>query len=798
MLSDLRFAFRSLAKSPGFTIVAALTLALGIGASTTVFSALRALVIEPFSYPRADRIMHLWSNERQVLSTADYLDIRDQSTSFSELGAYSPRPVNLGGTSAQSLLGIECTAGLLRAFGVPPMSGRWFETSDEQNGAPPVVIISHSLWLNSFGGDPGMIGRTIRLDGGDVTVVGIMPASFEFTCTWLPAVTFQVWRPLPLNAQNASRGNHWLLVVGCLKDGVTQAAADAEIKAIGLRLKAAYPETNTNKPFLLRSFRAELTRPVSSYTWMLFAAACLVLLVACANVASMLLARGARRMGELALRSALGATRGKILRLTLIESLLLALAGTAVGLVLASNGTSMLASLAPISEARRAAMRIDGTVLAFAVGAALVTSLVAGLPSAVSAMRVSVNDVLRSDSRCLTGSRTRHNLLRVLIIAQVAVALVLANGAALFTASYARLLAANGDMATEHVLSASVGLLGQRYENRETRTRFYEQFAAHAATLPGVSAAGFTSKLPLEGGSSMDILVNDESFDPTARRTFAEVSAVTPGYFDAAGIRILRGRTLQPADASPESIGVVVNRTLAEACWPNQNPIGKIIRPNKSTPDYRARVVGVVESTRQRGPLEEPLPEIFRTIDRAWAPEAYLIVRSPQPAAQLAPLLRRELAAMDPDLPLAQVRTFQQVLNEGTMDRRLIAGLVNCFIAVALALVAVGLYGTLSFHILQRTREIGVRLALGAERSSILRLVFRQGFSWVLIGAAGGVACSLALAGAMRSLIWGISPFNPLSLLCGTIAVVVAALLACWLPARRATRVDPIAALRAE
>jgi putative ABC transport system permease protein len=348
------------------------------------------------------------------------------------------------------------------------------------------------------------------------------------------------------------------------------------------------------------------------------------------------------------------------------------------------------------------------------------------------------------------------------------------------------------------VLSAEVNLRGDRYEKKEVRAQFFDRLAERAAALPGVTAAGITTKLPLEGGSNLDILVKDEVFDPLARRTLAEVSAITPGYFAAAGIALLRGRTLAPGDVGEKEIGVVVNRALAEKCWPGDDPLGKIIRPSGAKEWFRARVVGVVESVRQWGPEMDPRPEMYWTPDRAWGERIFVVVRSPHPASQLAPALRRELAALDPDLPLSRIRTLQAVVDEATQGQRVVAGLVDFFMAAALGLVAVGLYGTLSYHVLQRTREIGVRMAVGAARRDIVRLVFRQGAGWVLVGVVLGAGGALALATALRSIVYGVNPLNPTTLLAGAAIVAAAAMLACWLPARRASRVDPMVALRAE
>jgi predicted permease len=458
----------------------------------------------------------------------------------------------------------------------------------------------------------------------------------------------------------------------------------------------------------------------------------------------------------------------------------------------------VLQAIAPVTAARKAAMVLDGGVLAFSLGLTVLTAVLAGLPPALAAMRISVTDLLRTEGRGSAGSRARHHILRGLIIAQVALAFILANGAALFSASYVKLLAANEKLATDYVLSAAINLRGERYSPKEARTQFCQQLAERTAALPGVTAAGTTTKLPLEGGSNMNILVNAEVFDPMAQRTLAEISSVTPGYFAAAGIALLRGRTLEPGDAGEKEIGVVVNRALADKCWPGEDPLGKIIRPDNANAWFKARVVGVVESVRQWGPEMDPRPEIYWTPDRAWGQTIFLIVRSAQPASQLAGALRRELARLDPDLPLAEIRTLQEVVNEATQGQRAVTGLVDFFMAAALGLVAVGLYGTLSYHVLQRTREIRVRVAVGASRGDIVRLVFGQGARWVLAGVVIGVVGALALATLLRAMIYGVNPLNPVSLLVGAGAVAAAAVLACWLPARKASRVDPMVALRAE
>ncbi len=414
MLSDFRLAIRALAKSRGFTAIATITLATGIGGATAMFSALRALVVAPFQYPDPDRLVMVWSGDRWPLSAQDFKDLREKSASFADFGAYSPRTANVGSEKPEAVSSIAGTAGVLRAFGVRPQLGRWLEAADEEKGAAPVAVISHALWQKSFGGDPGMIGRAVRINGADVTVVGVLPASFEFSGPWVRTDTIDVFLPLSL-ADDNSRDNHWLCGIARLHKGVSVAGADAEIKALGAQLSKQYPDSNTNKRFLVGSLHYFMTRDLSSRAWMLFGAVSLVLLVACANVASMLLARNARRQGEFSLRVALGATRSAIARLALAESAVLAAAGAAAGLGFALGGMRLLRAIEPVGEARRAAIAFDGPTLLFALAAALLVSVLAGLPPAWAANRTSPASVVRDGGRTTAGSRARHRLLRGLI-----------------------------------------------------------------------------------------------------------------------------------------------------------------------------------------------------------------------------------------------------------------------------------------------------------------------------------------------------------------------------------------------
>jgi predicted permease len=802
MITDLRLALRQLAKARGFALIATFTLAVGIGSSTAMFSALRALVVHPFDYPEADQLAQVWSGDGWPLSPADYLDLHEQSTSFAQFGVYAPGTVNVGLENAQAVPGVRATAGVLSAFGVAPLRGRLLGPDDCREGAAPVAVIAYRLWQQTFAGDPGLVGRSIRVNGGDATVVGIMPASFEFAAPWMRTENCQIWLPYTFSdKESKQRDSHWLCGVARLRPGATLGTADAEIKAIGKKLTALYPDSNTRKEFLVRSLRYEMTKDVGAKVWLLFGAVALVLLVACANVASMLLARSAQRQGEFGVRVALGATRRRLVRLALTESLVLAALGAALGLAFAYGGVAILKVITPANEARKAAITLDGLALLFAVGASLLTALLAGLPPALAAARTSLSGIIRSDARGAVGSRSRHLMLRSLIIAQIAVAFVLANGAALFSASYFKIIGQNKLLATDYVLTAQLSLRGDAYKENEARVRFWSTLVERLGAVPGVTSVGLTSKLPLEGGSNTSALVNDEVYDPAQRRTNVERSSVTAGYFETMGIALVRGRNLTPADDMSKDghLGVVVNRAFVDKCWPDKDPIGQVFRANQAKdPWYTATVVGVVENVRQWGASAKVQPEMYTTPPGHWGNSVHLNLRSTQPAAFLTPLLRSTVASLDRELPLENIRTLNQVVRDSTAGERAVAGLVDFFMATALGLVAVGLYGTLSYHIVQRTREIGVRLALGALGGDILRLVFGQGLRWVVVGLLIGLGGTFALATVLKKLVYGMEGLTAPPLLIAAAVVAAAAILAILLPAWRAAKMDPLVALRTD
>ncbi len=806
LINDIKYGIRQLLKSPGFTIVAVLTLGLGIGATATLFSVFKAWVFNPFPYPDADRIVHVWSNIAKdgegPLSAPDFLDIREQNKSFSDIAAYTLERVDLGGDKPESIHAVRSTAGLLRVFGVQPILGRFFDKTDEDiSDSTPVAIIGYGLWKRLFACDRDVIGKTLRLNKQETTIVGVMPENFEFYTSRHGGRSYEIWLPRVLRSQN--RGSQWLLCIARLKESVSFEEAEAEIKMIGSQLESEYPDTNQSRPFCLRSHHEEITRKTQSSMWFLFATVGLLLLIACANVASMLLARGTKRQAEFSLRFAIGAKRSDMIKLLFTESFLLALLGSAIGILLAGFGLAFIKRFIPpatVLESQKLGLQIDGMVLMFSIGLAVLTAFLFGLLPAFTAVQNSVAEMIKQGGRSQTGTRIRHRFLRYLVIGQIALVLAIANGAILLSKSYFNIMNINQMLVSEHVLTSNIILHGERYNSAESREQFWNQLIGRVGDLSGVNYAATGTNIPLEGSFSCPIIQNEKSVDPSMYRSLplAEISYISSDYFKSTGIPLVQGQPPQKLDSEGEFTGIAVNRALIKALWPGQDPIGKMFKPPFPNPFFKAKVIGVVEDVRQWGPEIPALPQVYLPFQSGSMNRGTLVLRTTAKANALVPLLRQELAQIDPDLLLVDIRTMKQVVENSTSGRRFYTFATNAFMGLALVITVVGIYGTLSYNLMQRKREIGVRIALGALRSHILGFVVRQAGLLLIAGLAIGLIFTAALSFVLRSLVYDINPLNPLSLLLGLGIISGTACLACLMPAIRATQIDPIETLRYE
>jgi predicted permease len=821
-VQDARFALRRIIAQPVFTLLVVATLAVAIGPNVAIFSVFKAVVLEPLPYPEPDRLVHVWRTDigernRSGLTPPDYWDYREQSTSFEELGVYTPYVFNIGDGEPLLVSGVLCSASLLRALGVEPQIGRIFTDAEELDGSGRVVVLSNQLWQERYGADPGIIGRDITLSGEWHEVVGVMPEDFVFLSVWSRGTSFQLWTPYPLQGypgtltrDNSARGSSWLLSVGRLRPGVEWRAAEQEMRSIASRLAELYPDANARAQVWLQPFELEVLGSATGRLLLLGCTVGFVLLIACANVASMLLARGAGRQNEVAVRLALGSARGRMIRQLLTENLLLSLLASGAGVLLAVWSLNALKGLLPSDLPRVESVTIDGSVLAFAVGLSLFTALVFGLAPARSATRTNVVDALKEGAGARSGARGRNATLRRLAIAQLAIALLMTNGAVFLFTSLQNVLTTPQVFDSEQVLTAHVMLAGGEYETPAARVRFWEQLVERIGALPDVERAAVTAQLPLETGTYEFYLLEGETFDPRGDRRLAWRNFVSPGYFEAMGIPLLAGRLLAETDGGPVSIpdwrpemptqewDVVVNRAMAERSWPGENPIGKRIYSIDTPRRWIAEVVGLVEGIRQTGPERRSAPEIYWLYDANPFAGANLVVHSRIEPLSLVETIRGELATLDPDIPLSNVRTMEMVLDNSMRGRYFITVLTGLFTAIAVLLSMAGTYGIMSYNVAQRTHEIGVRVAIGASRSSLLFLVLRQVFRMLLFGIPIGLALIVNGTFLARGLVYGVSPFDPRYMSIAVAFVVAVALLSALLPALRATRIDPITALRTE
>jgi len=809
LVQDLRFALRQAARRPGFTLLVVLTLAVGIGANVGIFSVLKGLILRSLPYPDPERVVAIWETPPQERSympftSPDYFDMREQNSTLEEMGVYHPEWINLAGEQeAARIRGVECTASVLRALGMQPRLGRLFRDDEENEGNHRVAILSDRLWRRQYGATPDIIGRRVTINGESFAVIGVMPEGFEFPRPWSSSsVEYELWIPIVLSRDDRMREWHWLAAVGRLKDGVTAESAEADLRAIAARLAEAYPNSNAQTQVWIDPLMRRSLGGVRSFLLMLLGVVGLVLLIACANVASMLLAKGTARTTELAIRASMGAAGGRLIWQLLTESLLLSAMGGVAGVLIALSGVGTMKGLIPPTIPRVEGIRIDGGVLLFTLIITAGTGLIFGLAPALFASRTDLVGALKEGRGSQAGGRRHNRILGVLVAAQLAMAFVLANGAALLVVSYLKVGNIPRGFDTEQVLVAGLSVSGPGYEETQQRVAFWDRLLERVQGLPGVEYAGATNKLPLFGGNNGTVLVDGETYDPQMRRPLVEYSFVAPGYFDAMGISLLSGRLLEERDMSATAdagdLITVVNRAFADRYWPGESALGKRIRDNSEPPSWTAAVVGVVENVRQWGLVYPPLPEMYAAYSYELWPYTHLVVRASRDPLALVPALRQAVHEIDSRIPVARIRTMNDVVKDAGERRRFYMLLVSLFAVTALVLVVAGTYGVMSYYVNQRTHEIGVRVALGADNSRVLRLFLSQGLRLVLVGLVIGLVGSLASAKLTERMVFGISPFHPAFLIGGVLFMVVVALAAIAVPVVRATRVDPNQALRTE
>jgi predicted permease len=770
-----------------------LILGVGIGGNVAIFSVLKALLFQPLPYPEPDRLVQVWQTHidyrtRWPFSSPDYLDVREQNRSFEEFGAYSPQRFTVGRVEPERVYGATATAGVLRAYGVEPALGRLFTEGEELEGNNRVAVLSDRFWKRRFGAEPEVVGTAIAINGGYYQVIGVMPHGFEFISPWSPGEHVAVWTPLALSRDGASRTNQWLLGIARLRPEVTLEVAAAGLRAIASGLGEQYPSTNARKQLWVNPLKRQIVGDVRGQVLLLMGAVALVLLLACANVASMLLAKSARRRTEMAIRSSLGAGRWRIVGQLLTESMVLSLLGGIAGTLIGVAGLGAMRSLIPRDVPRMADVTIDGPVLLFSLGLALLTGLIFGLAPALHGSRSEVSEVLRGVRGGHTVRGGRARMLGFLAVGQLAIALVLTNGAALLYVSFRNVIRTPQVFDAEQTLTASISLDGDRYAENQARVGFWNQLLDGVAALPGVDHAALTNQLPLLGGINDEILSEEETFESRGNGTLTEITFISPDYFDAMGIPLLAGRALGDGDWQESVRGnVVVNKTLAERYWPGENAVGKTIRRNADPASWTAAIVGVVEDVRQWGPERNPIPQVYFPHERSTWNASWLVLSSKSDPLSHVPAIKNEVARLDPGLVVSDPRRMEQVFDSTTLQRRFITRLVGLFAVVALVLAMAGVFGMMSHEVAQRTHEIGIRAALGAARTNLLAMALGRALRLASIGAVIGIVGAVLSARVTRQWVFGMSGTNPAFMAGLVIFLLIVAVAATGVPALRAS-----------
>ncbi|HJP93181.1 MAG TPA: ABC transporter permease [Pyrinomonadaceae bacterium] len=803
MRGDIRYAVRSLLKRPGFTLIAVVTLALGIGANTAIFSAINALLLKPLPFPELDRVVAIWDKmpSRGVVhnevAMANYLDWQQQNKSFEQLAIYRWWSANLTGIDTpERVQGFLVSPNFLDAIGIKPIMGRNFYPEENQPGKNAVAILTYGLWQRRFGGDPNIVNKTITINSIARTVVGVMPERFSFPTGG------EVYAPLVMTPElMKSRGNHAYYVIGRLKPGTTIQSAQAEIANITARLEQQYPETNTGWGATVYPIVADTVREYDTALWVMMGAVGFVLLIACANVANLMLARASGRQREIALRAALGASRWRIVRQLLTESVIVALIGGALGILVGFWSIDALRVSNPADVATFAPgwyqLGINFTVLAFTLGISLLSGIVFGLAPALQVSKPNLNNALKEGSRQTSGSS--HWLRSGLVVVEVAISLVLLVGAGLLARSFVSLLRTNPGFNPDHILTMNIVLSGAKYKEEAQSAAFFNDLVQRVKAQPGVESAALVNYLPLSGSNSSDAYLIEGMPKPApGEENEGRYRVCTPDYFRTMQIPIIEGRGFTEQDKAGAPPVVIVNEMLARKHWPGESAIGKRIR-FYGPPERAAwmEIVGVVKDVKHL--LNLPVtPEYYLPHAQDSWDAMVLVARTSVEPSSLAGVLRQQVWSIDKDQPVFDVKTMQEVRSESVALYSFSSVMLAIFAGVALLLASIGIYGVMAFAVTQRTQEIGIRMALGARAADVLKLVVKHGMKLALLGTVLGLVVSWAVTRFIDKLLVGVQPTDLLTFSVVSAFLLAAAFIACYVPARRATKVDPLKALRYE
>ena len=816
LLQDLRYGVRMLLKHPGVSIVAIITLALGIGANTAIFSVVNAVLLRPLTYKDPERLVSLWENVpthgRWRASPGNFHDWKKQNTLFEGISAYGGSAMSLTGDGGEpeQLHGSRVSSGYFAVVGVEPALGRSFSPDEYEVGKGKVVILAHALWQRRYGGDPYVVNRTITLDGSNYTVVGVMPRGLYPA---RPLTTGQIdfdetgqqyWLPMSFDPQWAAvRSAHVLGVVGRLKPGVTLDQAAAEMNAIGARLEQEYA-SNKGKGIIVNPFMNEVVGNVRTGLVTMLIAVGLVLLIACANIAGLLLAQHAARSKEIAIRAALGASRGRLVRQFFLEGLLLSLLGTLAGIGFAALGLNVLLKLVTQNIPRLEHVQLDWQVLGFTLLLAIATCLVFGLIPALQASKPDLHTTLEHSARTAGLGGRRLRLRQALVVFQVSMAVMLVIGAGLLIKSFWRLQQVDPGFRAEHVLSLGLTLPYAKYDKPEEINQFFNQLHDGISNLPGVQSAAIAYDHPLQTNWIDSFEIEGRVAPADGRGLQANFNPIGPDYFVTVGAPMVRGRQFTPQDDQDHPGVMIVNEAFVRHYFPNEDPIGRRVKPSPPARIWREQrltsfeIVGVVRDVKSAGLQAETEPTYYLPATQSPLQDMALLVRTTTEPTAIVPALRQTVWSIDPNQPISNVNTMEQIVSDSISQPRLNMTLMALFGALALILAAVGIYGLLSYTVTQRTQEMGIRMALGAQVGDVMRLVLKQGMVLAIVGQAVGLAGALVLTRLIRALLFGVTPTD-VTIFAAVVAVLTTiALLACYLPARRATKVDPLKALRYE